>query len=111
MIGAGTTDDVHINVVGENGETGRMRLNNRGQNNFETGGKKIFYIEQVNICPIISMTLHKYGADDFMVEKVAVTGPDRKKVRFEYDDQEITAEGVTVAAPEDEALSQTSLQK
>ena len=49
MFGAGTDANVFIQIFGEDGDTGRVMLDNPGRNDFETNQMDVFEFENRNV--------------------------------------------------------------
>ena len=49
VFGAGTDANVYIQIFGEDGDTGRIDLDNPGKNDFETNQMDVFEFENMNV--------------------------------------------------------------
>ena len=57
------------------GQTQARKLDNAGKNDFERGNLDSFKLAAVNLGELHSVTLHKSGTDEWIVEYVEVDGP------------------------------------
>ena len=94
--GAGTDDQILIDIVGSKGRTQKRKLDTKWRDDFERGKKDTFQVKAVDLGELRGIVLYKMGTDDWNVSYVDIVDESGTKCRFVVDGKKVTSDGVRI---------------